>query len=144
MPKGLEAAELKAEGRNAGARGHAAHNIVDLGAGYRMGGQANNDADYPTRLGEEQRVLVLARLEDGAVQPWADGDADLWALSEVSARRKRLDTLPLPDQSAPAVQAATRDWPEWKQKAYRLCVVGSDGAICDDLRYDEECGLNFG
>nr|WP_246176529.1 CRISPR-associated helicase Cas3' [Rhodovulum strictum] len=144
VPEPLLAAEIAAEGQGAAARGHAAHNIVDLAAGYRAGGQANDDALYPTRLGEPQRVLVLARHEAGGLRPWADGAGpDAWALSEVSARLKRLDALPLPDQSAPAIAAVTRDWPDWKRAEYRLCPVAGDGTICAGLRYDTECGLIF-
>lgn len=144
-PSALSAAEAQADGQGAAARGHAAHNIVDLSAGYRAGGQANDDASYPTRLGEAQRVLVLARRAPDGLRPWAGGHgADAWAMSEVSARLTRLDALPLPDQSAPDIAAITCDWPDWKRGAYRLCPVAEDGAICAGLRYDPALGLIFG
>ncbi|MBL3560906.1 CRISPR-associated helicase Cas3' [Rhodovulum sulfidophilum] len=143
-PDVLSDAESVAEGKGAAARGHAAQNIVELAAGYRMGGQANDDAIYPTRLGEEQRVLVLARWEDGRLFPWAVDMFEGWALSEVSARRSRLDALPLPDQSAPEIMAITRDWPDWKRAEQRLCPVAEDGHICAGLRYDERLGLILG
>lgn len=144
VPPVLHEVEFTVEGKNAAARGHAAQNIVDLAAGYRMGGQANDDAKYPTRLGEEQRVLVLARIENGTLRPWAEDPRDGWALSEVSARRKRLDALSLPEQSAPEIEAVTRDWPDWKRAEYRLCPVGPGGAICEGLRYDADIGLILG
>jgi CRISPR-associated endonuclease/helicase Cas3 len=144
-PAALLDAEVTAEGEGAAARGHAAQNIVDLSAGYRAGGQANDDASYPTRLGEAQRVLVLARREANRLRPWADGQGDdAWALSEVSARLARLDALPLPDQFASEIAAVTRDWPDWKRAEYRLCPVAEDGAICAGLRYDPRLGLIFG
>lgn len=144
VPKALQEAEASAEGKGAASRGHAAQNIVDLAAGYRMGGQANDDAKYPTRLGEEQRVLVLARVENGVLRPWATADRDAWALSEVSARKSRLDALPLPDQSAHDILAITQDWPDWKRAAVLLCPVAEDGTICEGLQYDAEIGLSFG
>lgn len=144
VPDALQAAEIGVAGKGAAARGHAVQNIVDLGAGYRMGGQANDDASYPTRLGEEQRVLVLARVENGVLRPWAGADRDAWALSEVSARKSRLDALPLPDQSAPEILAITKDWPDWKRAEVRLCPVAANGAICEGLRYGAEIGLSFG
>ncbi|MBK1634162.1 CRISPR-associated helicase/endonuclease Cas3 [Rhodovulum adriaticum] len=145
LPEVLQAAEVRAEGEGAAARGHAAQNIVDLAAGYRAGGQATDDASYPTRLGEAQRNLVLARREAGALRPWAgDKGDDAWAMSEVAARLTRLDALPLPDQSAPEIAAVTRDWPEWKCAEYRLCPVAEDGTICAGLRYDAGLGLIFG
>ncbi|TCP41361.1 CRISPR-associated helicase Cas3' [Rhodovulum marinum] len=144
VPEALVEAEARAEGQGAAERGHAAQNIVDLAAGYRAGGQANDDARYPTRLGEAQRVLVLARKEAGALRPWAEGTgAEAWSLSEVSARIGRLDALPLPDPSAPEIAAVTREWPDWKRAEYRLCPVAEDGAICTGLRYDAERGLIF-
>ncbi|TCO73395.1 CRISPR-associated helicase Cas3' [Rhodovulum euryhalinum] len=145
IPEALVEAEVTAEGQGSAARGHAAQNIVDLAAGYRAGGQANDDARYPTRLGEAQRVLVLARHEAGGLRPWADGEGpEAWALSEVSARLKRLDALPLPDQSAPEIAAVTCDWPDWKRAEYRLCPVAEDGTICAGLRYEGSLGLTFG
>ena len=144
VPDALQEAEATAEGKGAAARGHAAQNIVDLAAGYRMGGQANDEATYPTRLGEEQRILVLARVENGVIRPWAKADRDAWALSEVSARKSRLDALPLPDQSAPEILAITNDWPDWKRAELRLCPVAADGEICEGLCYGAEIGLIFG
>lgn len=144
LPEGLRASEMIAEGKGAAQRGHAAQNIVNWAAGYRMGGQAYEDASYPTRLGEPQRTLVLARREFGRLRPWADGLAsEAWSLSEVSARRGRLDSLPLPDQALPEIAAVTCDWPEWKRIDYRLCPVAQDGSICSGLHYDALRGLVF-
>ncbi|GHG98419.1 CRISPR-associated helicase/endonuclease Cas3 [Pseudodonghicola xiamenensis] len=141
VPQALEAAELRTEGEGAAARGHAAQNIVDFAAGYRAGGRANDDARYPTRLGEEQQTLVLARYDGaGGLQPWIAG-SEGWALSEVSASRKRLARFDLPDQDAPEIVALTRDWPEWKRAALRICPVAGDGTICPGLRYETEMGL---
>jgi CRISPR-associated endonuclease/helicase Cas3 len=144
VPNALLEAEIAVAGKGAAARGHATQNIVDLAAGYRMGGQANDDANYPTRLGEEQRVLVLARVENGTLRPWATADRDAWALSEVSARKSRLDALPLPEQSAPEILRITKEWPDWKRAEMRVCPVAADGVICEGLWYDSEIGLSFG
>lgn len=142
VPDVLLEAELQAEGRAFSARGHAAQNIVDFNAGYRAGGRADDDATYPTRLGDEQRILVLARSAADGLRPWIDGEEG-WALSEVSARAKRLDGLPLPDQNSPAIAAVQQGWPEWKRFAYRLCPVGQEGIICEGLRYVADFGLTF-
>lgn len=103
-----------------------------------MGGAAADDADYPTRLGQPQRVLVLARRRGVQLVPWASG----WPLSEVTASAHRLDALVLPDQTAAEVQAVRAHWPDWKQAV--LCVVRDDGAICEGLRYEADRGLVFG
>ncbi|MDD7970600.1 CRISPR-associated helicase Cas3' [Roseinatronobacter alkalisoli] len=143
-PKVLLNAEAEIIGKRLGQSTLALHNLVDLGAGYRMGGRGNNDATYPTRPGDETRTLMLARRTGHGLRPWADGAGpEAWALSEVSVRVKRLKGVSLPDQSAPEIVAVTRDWPDWKQAEARLCPVGEDGAICEGLRYDAECGLVF-
>ncbi|MFU8864913.1 MAG: CRISPR-associated helicase Cas3' [Rhodobacterales bacterium] len=142
VPPVLEATEMEREGKDAAAKGHAAHNIVNFDAGYRLGGRANDDATYPTRLGEEQQILVLARRVDGALHPWANG-LEGWSMSEVSVSRKRLARLDLPDQTSADIVALTSDWPEWKRNSQRVCVVAEDGVICAGLRYDERLGLIF-
>lgn len=145
LPEALQDAELEHLGKGAAERGHAAHNIVDFAAGYRNAGRGDDDTDYPTRLGEPQRVLVLARAEGGTPRPWSrEGGDEAWTLSEVSANRSRLDALPLPDQEAPEILRVTAGWPDWKRREMRLCPVGEDGEICDGLRYCEQTGLLFG
>ncbi|MGB3501849.1 MAG: CRISPR-associated helicase Cas3' [Mesorhizobium sp.] len=144
VPAPLERAEIEAEGKGLSARTQAVHNIVDLKAGYRSAGRGDDDARYPTRLGDEQRILVLARRSATGLQPWIEcAGSEAWALSEVSARRKRLDPLPLPDQSAPEIRAVTREWPDWKRATHCLCPVEQDGTICEGLKYDGEYGLVF-
>ena len=140
LPEPLQAAEVQALGKAAASRTLALHNLVDLAAGYRDAGHGNSDVAYPTRLGDETRTLVLARMTQDGLRPWAGDD---WALSEVSARRARLDRLPLPDQSAPSLQAVTRDWPDWKLAEYMLCPVADDGTICEGLRYEADIGLTW-
>ncbi|WP_444455327.1 CRISPR-associated helicase Cas3' [Rhodobacter capsulatus] len=147
VPEVLIRAETEALGKAAAARTQALHNLVDLARGYRDGGGASPDTSYPTRLGGPTRTLVLARQTAAGLVPWAEGadlsPAEAWALSEVSARAARLDTLPLPDQTLPQIVAVTRDWPEWKRTEVRLCPVSDDGTICAGLRYDRDCGLVF-
>jgi CRISPR-associated endonuclease/helicase Cas3 len=145
LPAPLQAADIRATGEAAAARTLAQHNLVDLAAGYRAAGRGDSDVTYPTRLGGETRTLVLARVADGALVPWAGsaGTPEDWALSEVSARRSRLDHLPLPDQSHPVIQAITQHWPDWKRAEAVLCPVAEDGTICTGLRYQADRGLLF-
>lgn len=147
VPEALTRAETEALGKAAAARTQAVQNLVNLPSGYREGGGASPDTSYPTRLGGPTRTLVLARHTAEGLAPWAGGaglsPAEAWALSEVSARAARLDALPLPDQTTPAIRAVTRDWPEWKRAELILCPVAEDGTICAGLRYGRECGLVF-
>ncbi|NEY91286.1 CRISPR-associated helicase Cas3' [Tabrizicola oligotrophica] len=145
VPDALIPAETETQGKDAAARTHAIQNLVRLEDGFRRAGRGADDATYPTRLGEETRTLVLARRESGALRPWAPGcGVEAWALSEVSASRRRLDRLALPEQSAPEIAAITRDWPEWRAGQVQVCPVAEDGTICEGLRYDEALGLVIG
>jgi len=141
LPDPLQRSEIERIGKAAAQANLGWRNTVNLDDGYRMGGAAADDAEYPTRLGQPQRVLVLARQVGGRLVPWIDG-AEGWALSEVTASAHRLDALALPDQAAPEVQAVRASWPDWKRAV--LCVVGEDGAICEGLRYQTDRGLVFG
>lgn len=138
LPEPLAGAEIERFGKAAAQANQGWQNTVKLDDGYRMGGAAADDADYPTRLGQPQRVLVLARRRGVQLVPWASG----WPLSEVTASAHRLDALVLPDQTSAEVQAVRAHWPDWKQAV--LCVVRDDGAICEGLRYEADRGLVFG
>ncbi len=145
IPPALAQAEAEAAGENQGKRTVGYQNVVKLSDGYRFAGGGSDDRHYPTRLGVEQRVLVLARNNGtGGLRPWAGGQgAEAWMLSEVQAAARRLDALPLPDQAAPAITAVTSDWPEWKRREVRVCPVDDAGGICGGLRYDHSFGLIF-
>lgn len=142
VPEPLQQAEIERWGQAAAQGAHATQNMIRLDEGYRSGGQAADDADYPTRLGIPQRVLRLARRGAGGLTPWAEG-RDGWALSEVTASRARLDAQPLPDQTAPEIAALMVDWPEWKRVETRICPVEEGGVICEGLQYDVDLGLLF-
>lgn len=144
VPEALLQAELEAEGKGQGARAHARQNVVKWAAGYRSAGRGDDDAHYPTRLGQELRTLVLAQRGPDGLKPWSEIDADEgWQHSEVSAAIRRFTALTLPDQSLAEIRAVTRDWPKWKQGSYVLCPVEQDGSICEGLWYDSEYGLIF-
>lgn len=145
LPEGIRAAADKAAGEAYAAAGLARLNVVKIAQGYREGGGASDDRDYPTRLGQPTRALLLARRTPAGLSPWAEAasrpEAEL--LSEVSARETRFRGLALPDQSVPEIAAFTAGWPDWKRTGLTVCPVGEDGGICGGLRYDPERGLLF-
>jgi CRISPR-associated endonuclease/helicase Cas3 len=145
VPDAIVRAEIERQAKAMAEAAHAAHNVIDLGAGYRDSAAAD-DAEYPTRLGEPVRTLMLARRSGDGLVPWAEvGDAvDSCQLSEVQARAGRLARLDLPDQNAPDIRALKVGWPDWRQATVTVCPVGQGGVICDGLRYDAELGLLFG
>lgn len=145
IPDALAAAEGGALGDAYAKAGLARMNVIKIAAGYRDGGGAADDRDYPTRLGQETRALLLMRRAPSGLIPWAEGEsrAEAELLSEVSARATRFRGLALPEQSAPEIAAFTEDWPDWKRASLTVCPVGVDGVICEGLRYDTNSGLIF-
>ena len=142
VPEALRAAENKRIGEARAQANRAGQNVVDFDAGYRMGARDWQDRDFPTRLGEPQRTLVLLRA-DGAF--WAEGESEAAStmLSEVRAAEKRLGQLALPDQGRADIMRRVNDWPDWKRSSLTVCPVAEDGTICDGLCYDAEFGLLF-
>ena len=97
VPDALLEAQVDAEGRAHAETGFARGNVVDGAVGYLTGTREaiSNDALFPTRLGEPQITLVLARRVGGTLVSWANAEdpAEAWALSEVTAARKRYEPL---------------------------------------------------
>lgn len=145
VPDGIRAAEEKSIGEAYAEAALAGMTIVKLEKGYRDGGGASDDRDYPTRLGQPTRALLLVRRTPAGLRLWAEGEtrAEGELLSEVSARATRFQGLDLPDQAAPEIAALTVDWPDWKRASLTVCPVGDDGMICEGLRYDPDRGLVF-
>lgn len=146
VPEPIQQAELERIGKEYASASRASHNVVDWQAGYRAS-HGLKDVDYPTRLGPEQRALMLARWQDGQLRPMAIDaratEAELEMLSEVRASAARLKSIELPAQDSAAIQTLTRDWPEWKRQSITVCPVGEEGRICAGLRYDAAVGLLF-
>ena len=151
VPEMLHEAQLKMEGKAHAEVGLALGNVVDGAVGYLTGthGSVGNDALFPTRLGQPQVTLVLARREGGReggdLIPWAE-DSDLataWALSEISADRVRFKSL-LPDQERSEIRSVKASWPDWRREACWVCPVEEvNGAIGDRLLYDKAHGLTI-
>ncbi|WP_207101397.1 CRISPR-associated helicase Cas3' [Paracoccus shandongensis] len=151
VPPALERAELETIGEGHARSSHARQATIRIEEGYRDGGGGSDDAEYPTRLGQPTRTLLLLRREEGRLRFWS-GDADACdtharaeaeALSEVSASAARLAGLDLPDQKDPELAGFSKDWPDWRKASVTLCVV-EDGRICEGLAYDGDLGLLFG
>ena len=141
VPAALEQFELERLGKNASHTSLAYQNVVDLKAGYRAGGQANDDASYPTRLGPEQVTLVLCKAQGNRLVPLFDG-FDGWVMSEVSVARTRICNLNLTNNADALEAAGLSHWPEWKQNSHILCPLASD-QIAEFLSYDDKSGLIF-
>ncbi|MCY4440143.1 MAG: CRISPR-associated helicase Cas3' [Deltaproteobacteria bacterium] len=142
VPEIIVTEQLKAEGRAKAEAAIARANVVAPVSGYLSEvGTVANDAKFPTRLGEPQVTMVLARRDRNGLTPWAgeEESAISWALSEVSASRRRFERL-LPDQDTDEIQEIKRAWPEWRRDL-AVCVVDNGCAVNGGMLYDRTYGL---
>lgn len=142
IPSALARSETESMGKDAAHAGLGWQNVVKLDQGFRAGGSAHDDAEYPTRLGQPTRTLMLVRETQDGLRPLFDGPEGEM-LSEVSATAARLAKLDLPDQSRSEIALFTQGWPDWKRKAVTVCPLRLDGTICEGLSYDSDLGLMF-
>ena len=145
VPTALQTQEMKTYGQDGAARNLAWHNRIEWAEGYRRGARGDDDAEYPTRLGEPQRVLVLARRESGRLVPWSGGEWSVEAcqMSEVQASARRLAACTLPDQAAPEIRAILMHLPKWISATRTICEVDHEGTIGEIHAYDSLAGLQL-
>ena len=147
VPEPLEQAENEHVGDRLGDAALAQQNVVIPEDGYLKGtkGGVWSDERFPTRLGEEEATLVLARRELDGLHPWWTDEEEpsrAWTLSEVRCTRRRLPEA-LPDQSAEDIARLKATWPRGKRDYLTVCPVSENGVICAGLRYDPQWGLTF-
>ena len=144
IPEILDAAQQQAVGEAFAEAGLAINNIVEGETGFRQGtrGAIGKDSEFPTRLGEPQVLIVLARRTGNGLIPWANNENQTvaWSLSEVSASRHRFESL-LPNQESPEIRTVKSDWPEWRRHCFNICPVGESGMIAEGIWYDSDRGL---
>ncbi len=145
VPDAIAEAEAIRQGEGYAAQNLAQRNCIQLEEGYRSAGSPGNDQHYPTRLGEPQTILALARMSAQGLVPYAQdpdrSEAELWMLSEVSISTRKLRDLTLPDQDEADVIGATALWPDWKKASVTVCAVSEGGEIAPSLQYYAEWGL---
>ncbi len=154
-PPGFDRAAFNAEGQRLKDQGVALLNLLSFEPAYRRdAGPWEPDVRTPTRLGERQTVLRLARIEGGRLVPWCgDGGVRDWALSEISLRAARV-AGPAPDaQAQELVRIVRQSWPRWDQEipvlVLRRAGTGWEGAVLDQqqnrlaVSYDPAYGMVF-
>ena len=146
IPAPLEWKLQEAEGTALAESAQAQQNVVIPENGFLGGiqGRVWSEEKFPTRLGQDDATLVLARNSPDGLIPWCEGDTDAhaWMLSEVRCNRRRLPDGLL-DQSSQMITEAKSDWSGGKREHLILCPVSDDGEICQGLCYDSEWGLRF-
>lgn len=156
-PPGLNRAAFHAEGRQRAEQGVALLNLLSFEPPYRRdAGAWEPDVHTPTRLGERQTVLRLARIEGGRLVPWCEnGDGRLrdWTLSEISLRATRVAGPAHDEEAKGLVETECQSWPRWDQEIPVLVLRpiggGWEGTVLDRqqnklvVRYDSAYGLVF-
>ena len=144
LPSVLEDSEQESIGRGRSERQMALCNLIDPHEDYAQQRMQSifDDEEFPTRLGESQVTLALARYNDGTLEPYA-GERGFagWALSEVQLARRRYERLPGIDQETPAIQAVRNEWSKGRKRHVIIAPVAESGEICDGLIYSDEYGL---
>jgi CRISPR-associated endonuclease/helicase Cas3 len=145
VPEALLKAEHKAIGEDAAQKNRGQQNTIDLTKDFRNGGADHDDVKYPTRLGPEQRTLMLVKRVNGSLRLWHGVGAEGEMLSEVSAAKHRLEKHPLPSagEEPKDLLAFKKNWPEWKKASITVVEVQTDGSLVEGLKYSQTMGLVF-
>lgn len=94
VPTGLWSASQKAAGRRRAESSLADYNVLNLNKGYCVSAGDWNAADKtPTRLGDEGRLIYLAREEGGELVPLLDVPRYAWEHSSVNVDLQKIDGL---------------------------------------------------
>ncbi len=136
VPTDLRPTWIEAEGQSYADRSLAHQNVLIPEEGYVPGSGAwDDDTRTPTRLGEPETVLRLARLEDGSIVPWASGSdgeqagapGRAWRLSECRVRASQIAGEADWDTAlAPLVSTAKRDWHRWESDKVLVPLIKTD------------------
>jgi CRISPR-associated endonuclease/helicase Cas3 len=146
LPEALRAVAAQTQGDAAAEGGLARANLLNPAFDYAANEQLHDDQIFPTRLGEEQQVLVLYREEDGRVVPWAS-EGPHWkrpALSEVQMNRARFNGTGLREMRMdPRLEEIQDGWHDWQRAQLFPVLVQEDGEIGAGLAYTLEKGLHW-
>ena len=94
VPSGLWSASQKAAGKRRAESSLAHFNVLQLSRGYRMdAGDWDAETKTPTRLGDEGRLIYLAREQDGDLVPLLESPSHAWELSSIHIDLRKIDSL---------------------------------------------------
>ena len=160
LPAGLRPISDRAEGETRAEWSIGTNSFLMLDRGYvRQSGQWDQDVDTPTRLGEPQVTIRLARWNDGRLVPWATEAGDdtsrrAWHRSEVAVLHRRVAAeSDFPPDLANAAKRVRQGWPDWEARIVIVPLIreagsgswlgaakGPDGQAVV-IRYDAAAGL---
>jgi len=95
IPKNLSKSDEKAEGNEQGRQTMGCFNTIDFENGYTMEGRLwPEDLKMPTRLGEDTKMVTLAKWEGGKLKPFNSVKKQPWRNSEIRVLEKNVTTIP--------------------------------------------------
>lgn len=144
VPEPLRQAGMEREGKGMAEAAQARLNVLKPRDGYGQSAIYFDDRKFPTRLGQDQVVLILMRREGGALRPWIADEVPFRAvaLSEVQISRRHYEMSGLEaEQARPEIAALRAGWKDWELAVRKIAVVGPDGHIAVGLSYDVMRGL---
>lgn len=101
IPENLQRNNLSAQGQQMAEASLAKMNALNFAAGYRRGDVMDwwSEAKTPSRLGDANVNVVLARWVGGHLVPWAEHPTHAWAYSTVRVAERLLASVPQPEDS---------------------------------------------
>ena len=131
-PACLQEFDIEGQGEDYGDKTIADNNLLKRGNGYSTQGNLwHKDDRTPTRLGEPQRTIRLARIKtDSSLTPYyqAEDQQDAWSLSEVTVRESWLAN-PKPEASVETIVEVTKNsWPK-SQRYIELIPIDQAGHL---------------
>lgn len=146
LPDLIASVEYEVRGQALAERAHSQQNVLSVEDPYSTAVNIFSEERFPTRLGEDQIILRLAKYEEGTLKPWVSdvNEFKAWAMSEVSISRSRWETHSKGLKLNPDVERLLAQMKEWQQRVYRICPVGSDGQLQGlSVKYDAQYGLHI-
>lgn len=132
MPACLQEFDIEGQGEDYGDKTIADNNLLKRGNGYSTQGNLwHKDDRTPTRLGEPQRTIRLARIKaDGSLTPYyqVEDQQDAWALSEVTVRESWLANPKLEASVETIVEVTKNSWPK-SQRYIELIPIDQAGHL---------------
>ena len=94
IPPTLLPASDRADGKAKSAQGLASFNALDVSKPYsRASGDWDDDVRIATRLGEDARLVYLAKIKNGVLKPLLDAPRHAWAMSTARIEKRKLVDL---------------------------------------------------
>ncbi|MBI4668055.1 MAG: CRISPR-associated helicase Cas3' [Elusimicrobia bacterium] len=141
IPKGLLPQEMQAEGEDKAKKGIATLNALKLDDSYESTPNTwLKDVETPTRLGEKQVSIRLAKWDDTSLLPWINAPKHSWDLSQVEASCYWIaEAMPSGNPAlAQAIEAAKESMPDKCKWAILVAMRERSNNVWEGAARDRE------